>query len=62
MVCKIKKFEIVEGSLDHEISFISMMTLAHKLKDMDLFIECRALSVLIMPYAQVTKRGLTLLR
>lgn len=46
-----KKFEVVEGSIDHEISFISMMTLAHKLKDMDLFVESKALSALILPYA-----------
>jgi len=51
MVCKMKKFEVVEGSIDHEISFISMMTLAHKLKDMDLFVESKALSALILPYA-----------
>lgn len=57
-----KRFEVIEGSIDHEISFISMMTLAHKLKDMDLFIECRALSALILPYAQISKRGMTLLR
>lgn len=39
MVCKMRRFQIINGELDHELYFISLLSLAHKLKDIDLYVE-----------------------
>lgn len=50
MVCKMRRFEIINEEVDHELYFISVMSLAHKLKDIELYMEARSLSTLFMPY------------
>lgn len=62
MVCKMRRFQIIDGELDHELYFISVMSLAHKLKDIELYMEARSLSTLFMPYEQISLRGYNLLK